>query len=53
MSFLEPAVMGYPAEGFASQKPKPAGANKRPARGFNTFKNGCPNVCPKGAEKYL
>ena len=53
MSLLEPAVMGYPAEGIAGQVRKPGGANKRPARGYHTFKNGCINVSPKGAEKEL
>jgi hypothetical protein len=53
MSFLEPAVMNDPAEGFANQKPKPGGANKRPACGYHTFKNGRLNVSPKGAEKEL
>ena len=53
MSFLEPAFMGGPTEGLPGQAAKPGGAGKRPARGYHTFKNGCPNVSPKGAEKEL
>jgi hypothetical protein len=45
--------MNGPTEGLPSQATKSGGANKRPARGYNTFKNGCLNVSPKGAEKEL
>ncbi|KAG9201577.1 hypothetical protein G6514_005584 [Epicoccum nigrum] len=53
MSYLEPAGMNDPTGHLPSQKFKSGGACMRPARGYHTFKNGCLNVSPKGAEKEL